>query len=193
MINSYKFKINADTSNSDAYSRGGIFRKIKKKLDIKFESLSVQLDKPDIIPADLSETKFSSPYLVHILVKTHLKASYSSVDAFLTAVRETSEKFRVDNPNLSFDAAQLERLARVFYLTRKARLPPLTAFYGGLCAQETLKAITSKFIPFKQWFYLECSELFEIGDDLNQLDYQSKSIFKHQNKIQPKRLIIPTY
>lgn len=175
MINSYKFKINADTSNSEAYSRGGIFRKIKKKLEIKFESLSSQLDKPDIIPADLSEAKFTSPYLVHILVKTHLKAVYSSFDTFWTAVRETSETFRKDNPNLPLsdqDAAQLERLARVFYLTRNARLPPLTAFYGGLCAQETLKAITSKFIPFKQWFYLECSELFEI-DDLIQVDYQS--------------------
>lgn len=179
VVNSYKFKLNADTSKSIPYSRGGIFRKIKKKLGIKFEALRSQLDKPDIVAADLSLSKFSAPYLTHILLHTHLKAAaYSSLDAFLAAVRSTSEKFKLDNPSAPIgDAADfgadLERLARVFYLTRRARLPPLTAFYGGLCAQETLKSITSKFIPFKQWFYLDCSELFEIKD-LNNLDIESK-------------------
>lgn len=179
VINAYKFRIDADTSNMTAYSRGGIFRKIKKKQTIRFKSLSEQLEKPDVILADLSETKFAAPYLVHILVRTHLRASHASLNDFLLAVRQASDEFKKANPSapLPDDAGDLERLARVFYLTKRARLPPLAAFYGGLCAQETLKAITSKFIPFKQWFYLEYSELFERkNDDLDKLDTESKRL-----------------
>lgn len=180
VLNSYKFQIDADTSKSSAYSRGGIFKKIKKKLSMRFEPLDVQLDKPHMIAADLSAAKFYAPYYAHMLVCAYMSiqqhsgtSSTSSVESFLTMVRSIADKFKLDNPSIDFDMAELERLARVFYLTRRARLPALTAFYGGLCAQETLKAITSKFIPFKQWFYLDCSELYEVKE-LNKIEIESR-------------------
>jgi ubiquitin-activating enzyme E1 len=155
VLNSYKFKIEAKTSETKKYSRGGIFRKIKKKQTLQFGSLESQLENPELVLADLSATKFSSPNLVHVLVKSHLtlcgqQQSEYSLETFLKHVKEASKE------------EDIERLARVFYLTKRARFPPLSAIYGGVCAQEALKSITSKFIPIKQWLYLEFSELFEV-------------------------------
>lgn len=181
VVNSYRFRINADTSQSQPYARGGIFKKIKKKLTMRFESLREQLNKPEVVLAELSPVKFGNPYLVHIVLRAHLARTqdYSSMDLFLTAVHEVCEQFKRDNSNIPVDLAssesqkELTRLARVFFLTRRSRLPPLSAIYGGICAQEALKAITSKFVPIKQWLYLEFCELFEIKD-LENLDVQSK-------------------
>lgn len=171
IINSFKFKINANTTTRP-YSRGGIFRKIKKKQTLQFEPLDAQLERPEIILADLSPAKFLNPYLIHILVDTHLKNNQQqqqqqpNINKFLDSVKIEFEKFKEKNPNV--DLSQLDndlmRLARIFFLTNRCKLPPLASIYGGLCAQEALKSITSKFIPIKQWFYLDFSELFEVKD-----------------------------
>lgn len=42
--------------------------------------------------------------------------------------------------------------------------PPIAALLGGMVAQEIVKAITQKFMPIKQHFYFECSELFPCSD-----------------------------
>lgn len=152
VINSHKFKINANTVQLDRYTRGGIFRKIKKKLEMHFESLETELDRPTIVMADLSAQKFANPQLVHALLKTYLRRSDwndDQIDEFVGQVRKVTSE-------------DVEHLARVFFLTRRSEFPPLSAFFGGVCAQEALKAITSKFVPIKQWLYLDYAELFEV-------------------------------
>jgi hypothetical protein len=55
-------------------------------------------------------------------------------------------------------------------------LPCMSAFVGGIVAQEIVKAITQKFIPIKQLALFSCSELIEgiIEDkEYSSLDHES--------------------
>lgn len=52
----------------------------------------------------------------------------------------------------------------MFALTEPYSFAPIAAFLGGVVAQEIVKAITQKFMPIKQHFYFDCSELFPCKD-----------------------------
>jgi len=39
-----------------------------------------------------------------------------------------------------------------------SQLPPMNAVLGGIAAQEVIKAVTGKFMPLKQWLYIDAAE-----------------------------------
>uniref|UniRef100_A0A8C1PNZ7 Ubiquitin-like modifier-activating enzyme 6 n=1 Tax=Cyprinus carpio TaxID=7962 RepID=A0A8C1PNZ7_CYPCA len=53
--------------------------------------------------------------------------------------------------------------SRSLCVSRCARgcLPPLAAAVGGIASQEVLKALTGKFSPLQQWFYLDAIEVVQ--------------------------------
>lgn len=48
-----------------------------------------------------------------------------------------------------------------FSFTSSGSFAPLAAFYGGLVAQETFKAITNKYMPINQFFFTDFTEVIE--------------------------------
>lgn len=52
-------------------------------------------------------------------------------------------------------------LFQSFYATSNADLPPLHAFFGGFAAQEVIKAVTHRYSPLSQLFYLDLLDLVE--------------------------------
>ncbi len=48
---------------------------------------------------------------------------------------------------------------RTFAYTCSGNFAPLAAFYGGLTAQEAFKAITGKYMPINQYFFIEFTEV----------------------------------
>ncbi|TWW59378.1 Ubiquitin-like modifier-activating enzyme 6 [Takifugu flavidus] len=61
----------------------------------------------------------------------------------------------LSKPEVSVNAELVRCLSR----TARGTVPPLTAAVGGLASQEVLKAITGKFAPLQQWFYLDAMEI----------------------------------
>ncbi len=53
----------------------------------------------------------------------------------------------------------LSKYATAFAAVLPYQFNPLAAFFGGIVAQECVKAITKKFVPIKQTFYLDAIEL----------------------------------
>jgi ubiquitin-activating enzyme E1 len=95
----------------------------------------------------------------------HLHALYRQVLAApstapgLTAGRALAERVRA-----AADAALFAAPADAEWLVRAAAatvgcVPSVTAFVGGVAAQETMKAITSQYVPIRQWFYYDATDM----------------------------------
>uniref|UniRef100_A0AAZ3RBE0 Ubiquitin-activating enzyme E1 C-terminal domain-containing protein n=1 Tax=Oncorhynchus tshawytscha TaxID=74940 RepID=A0AAZ3RBE0_ONCTS len=60
---------------------------------------------------------------------------------------------------LPLQAPVNSELVRCLSRTAQGSLPPLAAAVGGIASQEVLKALTGKFAPLQQWFYLDAIEV----------------------------------
>jgi len=81
------------------------------------------------------------------------------------AVEEVGKQFEADN-SVALNLDDLRRICCVLYATKNAQFPSLCAFLGGIVAQEAIKSITNKFTPIKQWFHLDCIELYECSNSI---------------------------
>jgi ubiquitin-activating enzyme E1 len=74
-------------------------------------------------------------------------------------------------------------LAKKFSYTLKGDLLPIVSIIGGIVSHEILKAITHKYIPITQWYYMDYLDLIsdkEINehDDLTNKNFKTKSKYE---------------
>lgn len=155
----YTFSI-GDISGLGQYKRGGIFTQAKMPVSLAFKPLSASLKDPEYLISDYA--KFDRPQQLHV--------GFQALHAF------AESKGRLPRPHNDEDAAILVGSARAFVkqenmdteidekllteLSYQAQgdLSPVAAFFGGLAAQEVLKAVSGKFHPVKQWMYFDSLE-----------------------------------
>ncbi|MCJ1314243.1 hypothetical protein MMC25_007923 [Agyrium rufum] len=155
----YTFSI-GDVSGLGQYKRGGLYTQVKMPKQIKFQSLSQQLKKPEILMSDYA--KFDRPPQLHI--------GFQALHAFV------EEHGALPRPHNTDDAPELLRIAKklategsddveldehlITELSFQARgdLNPMAALFGGLVAQEVLKSVSGKFHPLVQWMYFDSLE-----------------------------------
>lgn len=149
-----------DVSNLGQYKRGGIYTQVKQPKFIDFEPLSVSLKKPEYLISDYA--KFDRPEQLHIgfqalhaFVATHgyLPRPHNDDDA--TIVIGSAKAF-VKHENMEVEVD--EKLLKELSYQARGDLSPMAAFFGGLAAQEVLKAISGKFHPIVQWLYFDSLE-----------------------------------
>ncbi len=125
---------------------------------IDFESFSQQLKKPELMISDFA--KFDRPQQLHV--------GFQALHEF------SKQEGRLPTPHGEQDAEKVLEYARALVgeekievdekiireLSYQARgdLSPMAAFFGGLAAQEVLKAVSGKFNPIKQWLYFDSLE-----------------------------------
>ncbi|XP_019732172.1 ubiquitin-like modifier-activating enzyme 6 isoform X2 [Hippocampus comes] len=160
VLSPHSFAI-GDTSHLQAYAHGGFFVLVKTPKIYTFEPLERQLWDPQVLTPDFSKPE--APLQIH--------AAMLALDTF------QEQHNRLPNTGCLQDTETLLKLTEevnatlrnrapvnaelVQWLSRTARgtLPPLSAAVGGLASQEVLKAITGKFAPLQQWFYLDAIEV----------------------------------
>jgi ubiquitin-activating enzyme E1-like protein 2 len=145
------------------HTHGGIVQKVKVSKTIHFESLEVQLKKPDFLLADFAKPE--SPLQIHVALQgLHLFQSQfsalprprSSEDA--QALVEISKEFAKSiDPNMEVDTKTVQQVA----FTAQGLLPPLATAIGGIVAHEALISLTGKFTPLKQWLFADAAEILE--------------------------------
>lgn len=155
----YTFKI-GDTSSFGSYSTGGIFKQVKMPKTLNFKSLAESIPNPDFFITDFA--KFDRPAQLHLCFQAldvfsakHARFCHphNQKDAalFLEIVKEinlkTAEPIEID-----------EKLIKEFSFQAQGDLPPMNAVFGGLVAQEVLKACSGKFTPFQQFCYFDSLE-----------------------------------
>ncbi|XP_016088713.1 ubiquitin-like modifier-activating enzyme 6 isoform X1 [Sinocyclocheilus grahami] len=162
VLSPYSFAI-GDTSSFRPFAHGGIFRLVKTPKTFNFEMMEQQLCDPRLLTPDFSKPEV--PLQLHTIML--------ALDAFL------EQHARLPNIGCLQDAELLlkftEEISRtlknkvcinqelVRCVSRCARgcLSPLAAAVGGITSQEVLKALTGKFSPLQQWFYLDVVEVVQ--------------------------------
>ena len=143
------------------YKRGGLFTQVKMPNFVDFEPLSAQLEKPDLMITDFA--KFDRPQQLHIGVRAlhtfaerhHGKFPGPHVEADAIELL----RYAHDLANAGEEKVELdEKLIRELSYQAQGDLSPMAALFGGLAAQEVLKAVSGKFNPIKQWFYFDSLE-----------------------------------
>jgi len=173
VINASSFSI-GDTSAFSEYASGGIATEVKKAFQMSFLPLRQAIEEPEILVADWA--KFSNPQTLHVGMQaldsfsaTHsrLPNPWDAADAssIVQLAKEINEKSK--NKQEALDEGLLRRLA----YTSQGSIVPLTAFMGGVAAQEAIKACTGKFTPLHQWLYLDTVEVLPVPEEGQQLDH----------------------
>ncbi|KAL1863505.1 E1 ubiquitin-activating protein [Paecilomyces lecythidis] len=156
----YTFSI-GDVSGLGKYQGGGLFTQVKMPKFIDFQPLSQQIKKPELLISDFA--KFDRPQQLHVgiqalhkFAETHdgqLPRPHGESDAeevwkiAQSLAGEGEEKVELD-----------EKLIKELSYQARGDLNPMAAFFGGLAAQEVLKAVSGKFNPVVQWMYFDSLE-----------------------------------
>ncbi|KAI9727899.1 MAG: hypothetical protein M1828_005304 [Chrysothrix sp. TS-e1954] len=156
----YTFSI-GDVAAYGQYKRGGLYTQVKMPKIIDFQPLSEQLKNPEHMMSDFA--KFDRPQQLHV--------GFQALHEFAE-----SRHGKFPRPHNDEDAAEVMRIAEriagtgdemievqekiIRELSYQARgdLSSMAAFFGGLAAQEALKAVSGKFHPIKQWLYFDALE-----------------------------------
>uniref|UniRef100_A0AAZ3R3U9 Ubiquitin-activating enzyme E1 C-terminal domain-containing protein n=1 Tax=Oncorhynchus tshawytscha TaxID=74940 RepID=A0AAZ3R3U9_ONCTS len=152
VLSPYSFAV-GDTSCLQPYAHGGYFLLVKTPRTYSFETMEQQLSEPQVLTPDFSKPE--APLQIH--------AAMLALDAF------QEQHNRLPNIGCCQDAEVLVKLTeeapvnselvRCLSRTAQGSLPPLAAAVGGIASQEVLKALTGKFAPLQQWFYLDAIEV----------------------------------
>ncbi|EHK98705.1 putative Ubiquitin-activating enzyme E1 1 [Glarea lozoyensis 74030] len=155
----YTFSI-GDVSGLGTYQKGGIYQQVKMPKFIDFKPLSAALKSPDFVDSDWA--KMGRAQQLHIGIQA------------LHAFQEQHGHF--PRPMHKEDAAVVIGAAQAFAKQEKSEveldekvllelsyqaqgdLSPMAAFFGGLAAQEVLKAVSGKFHPICQYLYFDSLE-----------------------------------
>ncbi|GMF67899.1 unnamed protein product [Aspergillus oryzae] len=156
----YTFHI-GDVSGLGTYQSGGIFTQVKMPKFVDYQPLEEQLKKPELMISDFA--KFDRPQQLHIGVQALHKFAECH-DGQLPRPHNESDaqevlKISNDLASNQEDKVELdEKLIKELSYQARGDLSPLAAFFGGVTAQEVLKAVSGKFSPVKQWLYLDSLE-----------------------------------
>jgi ubiquitin-activating enzyme E1 len=155
----YTFSI-GDVSGLGQYKRGGMYTQVKMPKFLNFKPIYTALIEPEFLISDYA--KFDRPQQLHV--------GFQALNAF------AETQGRLPRPQNKEDAAILFGSAQGFIKSQKLEmeadakllqelsyqaqgdLSPMAAFFGGLAAQEVLKAVSGKFHPINQWLYFDSLE-----------------------------------
>ncbi len=162
VMNPFSFSI-GDTSHISPYIDGGEFIQVKQPKIVHFNSLQDSVSKPELVISDFSKvSSYMTVHLGFLAISSFLERegrlpnprSESDSKVFLQIAQLVNQKYHFIETLSESDDKLLSNLS----FTSTGVLPSMTASIGGLVAQEALKAISGKFCPIKQHFYLECLE-----------------------------------
>ncbi|KAF5000592.1 hypothetical protein FGRMN_1624 [Fusarium graminum] len=155
----YTFSI-GDVSGLGQYKRGGMYTQVKMPKIVNFKDFTTALKEPEFLISDFA--KFDRPQQLHLgfqalhafqLNSKRLPNPMDDVDA--TVVLEAAKKFaEIQGLEIELD----EKLLKELSYQAQGDLNPMAAYFGGLVAQEVLKAVSGKFQPINQWMYFDSLE-----------------------------------
>uniref|UniRef100_A0A3B4VKA4 Ubiquitin-like modifier-activating enzyme 6 n=1 Tax=Seriola dumerili TaxID=41447 RepID=A0A3B4VKA4_SERDU len=149
-----------DTSHLQPHAHGGFFVLVKTPKTYKFETIEKQLCDPQLLTPDFSKPEAPPQIHAAMLALDTFQEQHSRLPNICLQDAEVLLKLTEEvNATLRNKAPVNAELVRCLSRTAMGTLPPLIAAVGGLASQEALKAITGKFAPLQQWFYLDAIEV----------------------------------
>eukprot|EP01022_Parablepharisma_sp_SALTPOND_P015993 TRINITY_DN22_c0_g3_i1.p1 TRINITY_DN22_c0_g3~~TRINITY_DN22_c0_g3_i1.p1 ORF type:complete len:4095 (+),score=552.02 TRINITY_DN22_c0_g3_i1:5895-18179(+) len=186
VIDPFTFSI-GDTTKYSPYVRSGIAKQIKLPRTFKFVSLKQTLEghllaiDPNLSMIDFAKT--ADMPLLHVCFEALHKFNAESgkypvpwnpqdADKFWKEVCGIAKEYKVETD------VKAEVFVKKFAMTAQGTFGPLTAFIGGLVAQEVVKAVTQKYSPINQLF---CYHVMEVVPDVTK--EQLADLEKHKTAL----------
>lgn len=153
----YTFTI-GDTRGFGAYTNGGYMHQVKQKKLVPFKSLRQSLEEPEFLMSDFA--KFDRPMQLHLGFQAlhAFRAAHGELPAPSDAAHAAELLTLAKGMKGAADVEWSERLLRNLSSGARGELSPLCAFFGGIAAQEVMKACSGKFSPLQQWMYFDSEE-----------------------------------
>ena len=155
----YTFSI-GDVSGLGQYKRGGLYQQVKMPKFLDFKSISESMKDAEFVMSDFA--KFDRPQQLHVgfqalhaFVQTHNRLPRPMNEEDATVIVASARAF-MEAEGVDIEAD--EKLLKELSYQAHGDLSPMAAFFGGLTAQEVLKAVSGKFHPVKQWMYFDSLE-----------------------------------
>ncbi|CAI2736752.1 unnamed protein product [Schistosoma spindalis] len=158
------------------YSDGGIVLQVKKPQVYTFETMLEQLKYPKLMCVDFSEPEEGN--LLHLTYLTLMKFNTETGrypkpwdENDWNLFRDqlfTLHKLQMVNP-IKINESLVKRLA----FASQGQLAPLCAVFGGIAAQEAMKAITFTFTPINQWLYIHCASIVPLEISTKSNEFQN--------------------
>ncbi|GJN66317.1 hypothetical protein PLICBS_000334 [Purpureocillium lilacinum] len=155
----YTFSI-GDVTGLGQYQRGGQYQQVKMPKIINFKNFTSSLKEPEFVMSDFA--KFDRPQQLHL--------GFQAVEAFQVAEGRLPKPMDENDAAVVLGAAKKfaqeekleieldEKLLKELSFQATGDLSPMAAFFGGITAQEILKAVSGKFQPIQQWLYFDSLE-----------------------------------
>lgn len=165
VLGPFAFKIGS-VQEYGTYKRGGQFTEVKVPTKLEFNSLKKSLSSPEFVLSDFA--KFDRVGQLHlgfqaldrfsIIHKGQLPRPMNDDDAS-EVIKITKELVGEQPDVLGQGEVNLnEQLIRELSYQARGDIPGVIAFFGGLVAQEVLKACSGKFTPLRQFLYFDSLE-----------------------------------
>ncbi|KAH7248960.1 uncharacterized protein BKA55DRAFT_570445 [Fusarium redolens] len=155
----YTFSI-GDVSGLGQYKRGGMYQQVKMPKIINFKDFTTALKEPEFLISDFA--KFDRPQQLHLGFQalhafqlTHKRLPKPMDDDDAIVVLGAAKKFAEQE---GLDIQLDEKLLKELSYQAQGDLNPMAAYFGGIVAQEVLKAVSGKFQPINQWMYFDSLE-----------------------------------
>ncbi|KAG9254277.1 uncharacterized protein F5Z01DRAFT_736579 [Emericellopsis atlantica] len=155
----YTFSI-GDVSSLGQYQRGGRYHQVKMPKIMNFKPITQALKEPEFVMSDFA--KFDRPQILHLGFQAlhafqqstgRLPRPMNDEDALVLS--EAAKKFAADQ---GLETELDEKILKELSYQAMGDLSPMAAFFGGIAAQEVLKAVSGKFHPIQQWLYFDSLE-----------------------------------
>lgn len=188
VISPSAFSVGDALAKYPPYVRGGYVHQVKQPSTLCFESFETTMKDPEIMLTDFA--KMERPAELHLGFMAlfafqeqsggKLPAPGSAEDAAKLVQLATEINSSMSNPLSSVP----EPLFRQLACGAGACLSPMAAIFGGIAAQEALKACSHKFTPVHQYMYLDALEALPGGtlssaevQGANTRDDDSRAVF----------------
>jgi ubiquitin-activating enzyme E1 len=160
----YTFSI-GDVSGLGQYKKGGMYTQVKMPKFLDFKTMSAALKAPEFLISDYA--KFDRPQQLHI--------GFQALHAFAEQHGRLPKPMNKEDATIVCGSAKAfaaqekleveidEKLLQELSYQAVGDLSPMAAFFGGLAAQEVLKAVSGKFHPINQWLYFDSLESLPTG------------------------------
>ena len=128
-----------DLKFDDQPLSGAMFTQMKNETECTFKSLEESIKNPDfatIIQEDFERQSFLHNFMTNINETTNY-------DELIAKMNLTNDKYK-------------EFVKKMYeFKTVKNGLCPMNSIVGSIASQEVIKALTHKYTPIKQWFYVD--------------------------------------
>lgn len=138
------FSIDFDTSKLGQFGGSGEFVQTKHPQKFSYKSLKESMENPEYVITDFAH--FERPVELHAcylaLNELYMNNKQMTKETFLSTV-------------LKYNKDTKEDTVKMFLHCYRGNLCPFNGVVGGICAQEVMKASSSKYTPINQWLYFD--------------------------------------